>query len=214
MRASSMQAGHTQYAQAAAPRQVDLRNLNFVVSGAIPLYVGPGVTHTTLVRSTFSGHASATAIYLDAESGWNEIRDNRFSVTTERRELIAVDGSRNNRIVGNTFENPINGGIFVYRNCGEGGVIRHQRPQDNLIAGNVFDYRRSPKAKKPAIWLGSRGGKQRYCFHDPAHRFGSSADPGDFARNNLVEDNRFVDGDGRLIRNGDPTNVVRGNRFD
>jgi hypothetical protein len=214
MRASSLRPEHNKYARDSAPRKVQLRHITFVAAGSIPLYIGPGVTYASVSDSTFTGKASATAIYLDAESGWNEVRDNLFSLSSEKRELIAIDGSRNNRIVGNVFENPVNGGIFIYRNCGEAGVIRHQRPQYNLIADNVFDYRKSSKTKKPAVWLGSRGGKQRYCFHDPAHRFGSSADPGDFARNNIVEDNRVLGGGPRLIRNGDPTNMVRGNRFD
>jgi hypothetical protein len=214
MRASSLRPDHIKYARDSAPRNVSLRHITFVAAGSIPLYVGPGVTHASVSNSTFRGQASATAIYLDAESGWNEVRDNRFSLASEKRELIAIDGSRNNRIVGNVFENPVNGGIFIYRNCGEAGVIRHQKPQYNLIADNVFEYRKSSKTRKPAIWLGSRGGKQRYCFHDPERQFGSSADSGDFARNNIVEDNRVVGGGRRLIRNGDPTNVVRGNRFD
>jgi hypothetical protein len=214
MKASSMTPGHTQFAQAAAPSRTSLLNLTINAPQGIPLYIGPGVTGTTLANSRLTGRTTSTAVYIDAESAGNSIVDNVFSIRTEKRELIAIDGSARNEITGNVFNDPVNGGIYLYRNCGEGGVIRHQAPNFNMIADNTFNYAADAGRAKPAVWLGSRAGRQRYCFSDPARRFGSSESPMDFARKNTVEGNLLVGGGPGLIRNDDKDNVVRDNRGD
>lgn len=210
MKASSRNPDHTALAQAAAPKGTILDNLTIIAPRGIPLYIGPGVTRTTFENSRLKGRSSGTAIYLDAESARNTIRRNTFDITTEKRELIAVDGSTRNTIVGNRFHDPVNGGIFLYRNCGEGGVIRHQTPNFNVISDNSFIYREKA-ARKPAVWLNSRKGKQKYCFIDPRYRFGSSKSPLDYARKNVVSLNRIVGGGANGIRNDDPSNEIYGN---
>jgi len=210
MKASSRKADHTKFAQAAAPKRTTFDNLTILAPGGIPLYVGPGATGTRLLNSHLTGQSTGTAIYLDAESGRSQIRGNIFDLTTKSRELIAIDGSTRNQIVGNTFNNPVNGGIFAYRNCGEGGVIRHQTPNFNVISENRFVYN-SGAIKKPAVWLNSRNGKQRYCFIDPRYNFGSSKNSRDFARKNVVSMNEIVGGDLRLIQNNDASNEIYGN---
>ncbi len=210
MKASSFNANHTAFAQASAPKNVRLENMTIKAPDGIPLYLGPGVTKAALVNSTIDGKSTSVGIYLDAESANNTIRDNVFRIVTEKRELIAVDGSAGNTIANNTFERADNGGIFVYRNCGEGGVIRHQKPQFNQITGNTFRYGSSFGAK-PAVWLNSRNGNSRYCFLDPAHPYGSSVSNLDFAQKNVVRNNRLGGGPESLIRNDDPSNEVGGN---
>lgn len=210
MKASSFNANHTAFAQASAPKNVRLENLTITAPDGIPLYVGPGVTKAALVNSRIDGKSTSVGIYLDAESANNTIRDNVFRITTEKRELIAIDGSAGNSIANNTFEHADNGGIFVYRNCGEGGVIRHQKPQFNQITGNTFRYGPSFDAK-PAVWLNSRNGNSKYCFVDPAHPYGSSASNLDFAQRNVVRNNKLEGGSDRLIRNDDPSNEIGGN---
>ncbi len=206
---SSLTPAHTVRAQASAPARVTLDRLTFRADGRIPLYLGPGVTGLTLGGSTFTGTSNGTAVYLDAESAGNTLSANTFAVKTKSREQIAIDGSARNVITGNIFENPINGGIFLYRNCGEGGTIRHQTPQHNRISGNIFRYESS--GAKPAIWLNSRNGWSWYCFVDPARPFGSSLSPLDFAQFNTVTGNRLEGGDASLIRNSDENNVIEGN---
>ncbi|PKA39949.1 hypothetical protein CWR43_30230 [Rhizobium sullae] len=206
-----MRPDHTEFAQASAPKRTSFLNVSIIASGGAPLYIGPGVTWTTLANSKLSGNTSGTAIYIDAESGRNSIINNVFSIKTRSRELIAIDGSTRNEITGNTFEDPVNGGIFLYRNCGEGGVIRHQRPDFNVIANNKFIYAGDGAKAKPAVWLGSRGGKQKFCFSDPQHPFGSSLSPMDFAQKNTVESNRLVGGNPQLIRSSDQSNIIRNN---
>ncbi len=210
MKESSRHPDHTEFAQAAAPKRTTFENLTILAPNGISLYVGPGSTWTTLVNSRLEGQSRGTAIYLDAESGRSVIKDNIFDVVTKSREQIAIDGSTRNEIVGNTFYDPVNGGIFAYRNCGEGGVIRHQTPNFNTISDNSFVYS-SRDIKKPAVWLNSRNGKQRHCFIDPRYDFGSSKSSLDFARKNIVSMNRIVGGDLGLIRNNDASNEIYDN---
>ena len=210
MKMSSRHPEHTKFAQSVAPKRTTFDNMTIVAPHGISLYVGPGVTGTKLRNSLLKGTSVGTVIYLDAESGRNIIADNVFDVKTERRELIAIDGSARNEIVRNIFHDPVNGGVFVYRNCGEGGVIRHQRPILNIISKNKFVYVGKNKSK-PAVWLNSRNGKQKYCFLDYRYRFGSSESPLDFAQNNIVSMNRIVGGNLGLIRNNDASNDIYGN---
>ncbi len=210
VRRSSLQAGHTQRARAAAPSGITLSNIILVANGGIPLYAAPGVTGLTLENSRITGTSASTAIYLDAESGGNRIIGNLFTVRTAKREMIAVDGSADNRIQNNVFDNPVTGGIFLYRNCGEGGTIRHQAPERNLITGNTFRYENFWGAR-PAVWLGSRQGARSYCFLSPDHPFGSSLSPLDFARHNIVTGNHPAGGPPELILDHDRENIVSGN---
>ena len=196
--ASSKQLGHTERAQAAAPSQINLYNLSITGKGRIPLYIAPGVTKVSLVDSTINGRSDSVALYLDAESGFNVIRNNVFDIDGASREIIAVDGSANNQFLTNTIKQAPNGGIYLYRNCGEGGTVRHQAPQNNFIAGNSFDLTNLSWSAY-GIWLGSRNGGRLYCNDDAGLPFGSSKDNGDFADNNTVRDNTFT-GSARTIR--------------
>ena len=184
--ASSRTAGHTQAAQSAAPIRVTLDRIRFEGVGTIPLYIGPGVTRTTVTRSRFTGRSTATAVYLDAESAGALIQDNDFDIRTGR-ELIAVDGSGANRVVGNRLALHGKGGVFLYRNCGEDGVIRHQTPSYNQITDNLFTG--AGWLRPRAVVIGSREGGRRYCGDDRGWPFGSSADDGDGATGNLTARN-------------------------
>jgi hypothetical protein len=205
---SSMNADHTAFAQASAPQGTTLRNVEIRVDSRTALYAGPGVTNTSLLNSKVEGTTTSVAVYLDAESAGAKIKGNTFDIGASRRELIAIDGSARNQIEKNRFNAAANGGIFLYRNCGEGGTIRHQTPQFNRIEGNTFDMQGS---KKPAVWLNSRNGNRNYCFQDPQHPFGSSLTPLDLAKHNVVEDNRVLGEHGDGVRNDDPTNRIENN---
>lgn len=187
LRRSSRTPGHTVAAQAAAPSHVVLTRLVFMGTGSIPLYIGPGTTATTVTGARFAGWSNSSAVYLDAESAGNLIANSVFAIRTAR-EQIAVDGSARNRITGSRFDVAGRGGVFLYRNCGEDGVIRHQTPSDNRISGNVFTG--ADWLRPRAVVVGSREGRRRYCAADRGWAFGSSADDGDHATGNLVSDNR------------------------
>lgn len=188
LRRSSQTEGHALAAQQAAPTRIELTRLDIQATGSIPVYVGPGATAVTLSESRISGRSVSVGVYLDAESRGNVIRRNVFDLVTAR-EQVAVDGSAFNRISGNRFNLRGRGGIFLYRNCGEDGVIRHQTPSDNQITDNVFSGVNWLRPR--TIVIGSRNGGRRYCGDDRGFPFGSSADDGDNAERNAVARNRI-----------------------
>ncbi|WP_427790950.1 right-handed parallel beta-helix repeat-containing protein [Brevundimonas diminuta] len=183
LRASSRTADHTRTAQAAAPSHITLDEVAIRGTGSIPLYVGPGVTGLSLTRSTLEGRSVATALYLDAESADNRIEDNLFRTGTQR-EMIAIDGSARNRITGNRFELGGRPGVFLYRNCGERGVIRHQTPSFNTITNNVFT---GANPLRPRLVVeNARQGRRSYCDDDRGYPWGSSIDDKDGGSSNIV----------------------------
>ena len=211
---SSHKAGHTERAQAAAPSNVLISNMKIESVNRIPVYLAPGVTRVTVENSEFIGTTDSTVIYLDAESAYNTIYNNTFDVSgnfTLRqfriREVIAVDGSAHNTISGNKFKTAVGGGVYLYRNCGEGGTVRHQSPQHNLIENNDFNLS-GLHINHYGIWLGARNGNRFYCNADEGHKFGSSVNDRDFANNNIIRDNKFSGSD-RTIKNDGENNVIK-----
>lgn len=189
VKASSISQGHTQRVVQAAPSNIILDNLTLLAGNSNMLYLAPGVNQVTVKNSKFKGQAGSLAIYLDAESQYNRIENNIFDVQTPSRELIAVDGSAHNVISGNQFIHPKHGAIYLYRNCGEGGTIRHQTPSYNLITHNSFKLNKP--LKQPMIWLGSRNGNRNYCDLDQGYAFGSSQSDLDYAEHNEVKQNQL-----------------------
>lgn len=187
LRASSQRPDHTAAAQAAAPSHVTLSEVTLVATGSIPLYIGSGATWVSVDRSRFTGASTAVAVYLDAESADNRITDSDFDIVTGR-EQIAVDGSSRNRITGNRFALGGRGGVFLYRNCGERGVVRHQTPSFNVISDNAFAG--AARLRPRLVVVGAREGRRSYCGDDAGLPFGSSVDDGDHAEGNLVARNR------------------------
>lgn len=206
VRASSHHEGHTRRAQDAAPTRILISGVEIEAAHRIPLYLAPGVTGVTFEKSRITGWGASTAIYLDCESAGNVIAGNTLAMRAAR-EVIAVDGSADNRIEGNRFENIAYGAIFLYRNCGEGGTVRHQTPHGNVIRGNRFDTR-TLGLLHPAIHLGSRNGRRQYCDADAGHPFGSSVDDGDHADDNTVAGNVFEPATSRDVRDDGSGNVV------
>lgn len=188
VRDSNRSRGHTRRAQDAAPTRLVFDGVEFVSVGRPALYLGPGVTETMVRRSRFSGRSRSVAVYFDAESARNQILDSVFALSAGR-EAVAIDGSADNVIRGNRFERMTRGGIFLYRNCGEGGTVRHQAPKRNRLESNVFA---AGGAQAPAIWLGSRQGGRRYCNDDRGFGFGSSVNDRDEATDNVVVGNEIV----------------------
>ncbi|WP_428150777.1 right-handed parallel beta-helix repeat-containing protein [Brevundimonas sp.] len=186
LRASSRMTGHTAATQTVAPSGLTLDEVAFVATGSIPLYIGPGVTGVRMTGGGFRGRSVSTAVYLDAESAGAVIRNAAFDIRTGR-EQIAIDGSARNRIENNRFQLGGRGGVFLYRNCGEDGVIRHQTPSNNAITGNRFQG--AAWLRPRPVVVGSREGRSRYCGDDAGYPFGSSIDDRDRATRNVVRDN-------------------------
>jgi len=207
---SSLSLGHTERAQAAAPANIKFSNVIFETSdGMTLLYIAPGTTYVTVENSTFSGinTGSGPIVYMDAESGHNIFRNNIFSARSTR-EVIACDGSAYNLIEENDFNMITKGGIYLYRNCGEGGTVRHQTPNHNTIRNNSFNLSNLIYGNY-GIWLGSRNGNKSYCEDDAGYSFGSSIDNRDFANDNIVNSNSFSGGSASTqIKNDGENNQI------
>ncbi len=198
-RKETVNSKHPQRVRNNAPKNIHLEKLIITGVGRNPLYFSPGVTYSKLINSEIKGKSDVVGMYLDTESAYNTIKNNFIHVATPRegfvekeksRPQLAIDGSSRNKIINNTFAELYNGGIYLYRNCGEGGTIRHTPPEHNTIVNNVFIYKRYKK-DKPAIYLGSRDGNKNYCDDDKGWAFGSSASNKDFARYNVIMQNQF-----------------------
>lgn len=212
--ASSRSYGHTTRARENAPSKIALDDLGIVGTGSIPVYFAPGVNHSSLTNSHVSGTSVSVAIYLDAESHANRFDGNVIAVDTEKREVFAVDASSYNSITNNNFSGLDNGGIYLYRNCGEGGTIRHTTPSHNDLSDNFFYYK-NYDGSNPSVLLGSRDGKRGYCDDDEGLLMGSSASDHDHARFNTVTNNEIMGRDvSDMIREGNESNhsnVIEGN---
>ncbi len=199
---SSRTSTHVARVRSNAPRKIILDALTITGTGRNPVYFSAGVTRSKLINSEVKGVSNAVAIYLEAESSNNIIKNNSIHVSTKNhvfeswdRPLIAIDGSSHNKIINNHFSNLSHGGIYLYRNCGESGVIRHTAPEWNHIINNRFYYNRYT-GKNPAVHLSShdRGLFQQtfgFCDDDAGYPYGSSVSDKDYARYNKVMQNQF-----------------------
>jgi parallel beta-helix repeat protein len=173
--------------RAQAPTGVIIENCSIKASGRIPLYIGPGVTFTTIRNVHIYGQSDSTMVYLGAETHGTIIEGSTIDSTDGNREAIAIDSSDHNRISGNTIKHS-DGGIYLYRNCGEKGTIRHTTSSYNEISKNNF------VGGDMAIWVGSREGNRCYCQDDKGYPYGSSISDMDHARQNIVQGNNLGDG--------------------
>ena len=196
MRESSRNPDHVIRCREAAPSNITFENIQIFGNGRIPFYVAPGATNIRLYNSYISGYSNATAIYLGAETANVEISNNIID-TKVKRELLAIDASEKNIIRNNKFNNVQYGGIFLYRNSGEGGTIRYTSPSDNVIENNIFEYKFPYNLLKfiiPTIWVGSRSRFMQYFYayrnDDAGYPFGSSITNCDLAERNIIVNNK------------------------
>jgi parallel beta-helix repeat protein len=186
---------------------------SFKNSLGVGAFIDGYVSGVTLRRLHIEGAGSA-GIYLEAGSRGNIIENSRivnngysengpdgqmfkfaglhFWFWGSGREGLAVDGSRNNRIVNNYFSGNSAGAIFLYRNCGE---YQHKKPErwfdrrygadNNFIAGNQI------VSEDTGIWVAARMGKNTLPMQcsDPAYFPGFVLDR---ARGNTIRGNRFT----------------------
>ncbi len=184
-------ANAVQTLRAQAPDNITFDNIEVTTTSRVGIYVRRGVKRFKLKNSYLGGTSSAPALYLGAESTGAVITDNYFWMRGNQsdREQLAVDASDYNQIKRNTFKGLHRGGIYLYRNCGEGGEIRHTTPSHNEIEDNDFYYENYSGSNK-AVDVGSRGGTQGYCNQDDGYPYGSSASDLDHATFNTVAYNR------------------------
>ena len=153
-------------------------------SVGVGAYVDGYVNDVTLRRLRITG-AGSTGIYLEAGSRHNTVADNvihdngfkeagptgqlevigglQFRYWGTGREGLAIDGSYQNHVVGNSFEGNSAGGIFLYTNCGEYVTSnparwfqRRTHADDNLVEQNTFT------GGTHGVWVGARMGENTY----------------------------------------------------
>jgi hypothetical protein len=214
---------HVQRVRMNAPRNIVFDGITITGVGRNPFYFSPGVTYSKLINSEVKGKSDAVGIYLDAESAYNTIENSYVHVETKEDRLnliptlpsrgwpqMAVDGSSWNTINNNRFASLRNGGIYLYRNCGEKGTIRITPPEHNTITNNFFYYKKYT-GHKPAIYLGSRDyGRAKdivgHCGDDRGRSYGSSRSNEDYARHNIIKNNKLSK---RQIANAGPSGFPR-----
>lgn len=176
-----------------------------------------GYVSDTIIRDNVIEGTGSTGIYLETGSRrtlveHNVIHDNgfrengpmgqidefgglRFRWWGIGREGLAIDGSYENVVIGNSFEGNSHGGILLYTNCGEfpdSGVWFDRRwPSDrNLIEGNTFT------GGLNGIWVGQRMAENTLPMEctKPAFLEGLLLRvTRDYAADNDVVGNTFVD---------------------
>lgn len=191
MKSMSRTSNFVNTVRAQSPTNIRLDGV-FISAMGTPLYIYPGSTYVTVESSEITGAGDGPGIYLDHESAYNYIHNNYIHYASSNREQIAIDGSERNRIVDNYFLELDDGGIYLYRNCGERGVIRHTTPSYNEIVNNIFYYDEYT-GPNPSIDIGSRNGTSTgagYCGDDQGWPYGSSVDNLDYAQYNTVVQNQ------------------------
>ena len=201
-KSSRRDANHPSRLRSSAPTRVRLENISITAIKRTPLYVGPGVTHVMMTDSDIGGDAIRTALYLDTESAYNTFRDNSFYVKIfdeypwgENRigPQISIDGSSRNRFINNRLSGLNGGGFFLFRNCGEGGTVRHTAPVHNQFINNVFYYNQYD-GFQPSVYLGRPSDHFfdiGFCDEDDGYPWGSSASNDPHAQHNVVMQNQI-----------------------
>jgi parallel beta-helix repeat protein len=193
-----------------APTDITFDNIKLVADTEDDiLYLHSGTNNVRFINSEISGRSNAVPIYFDAETTENVFKNNHIDVNTndaawwcraafcdDSREVMSIDSSSNNTISNNYFSGLNNGGIYLYRNCGEKGTTRHTTPSGNTIVNNIFYYNKYT-GDKPAIYIASRNGKSRkgnsdQCREDDGSEYGSGVSDYDHAQDNIVMQNQIV----------------------
>lgn len=223
-----------------SPTRITLDNLR-VHNDAITdsVYFEQGVTELTLSNSKIFHDAPGLSLYISAESGFNRIDNNEFHHSSHnKREVLALDSSEYNMITNNWFSGLRFSGIELYRNCGERGQIRYTGPRYNLIDNNIFYYSPDYSGGEPGVYIASRNGEGTRSYDcdvdagapswdiahvDPSWGWdaeweSSSTVDYDYARHNMVVNNRFCNRDPVdevEVRNAsfNSSNVVEGNQM-
>jgi hypothetical protein len=192
---------------------VTLRDLDIAGSGSVGIYLEAGSKGNVVERNHIheNGYKDTYGEGVPFDFGGTQ-----FRYHSTGREGLAIDGSRDNVVRDNLFEQNANGALFLYKNCGEYATERPDgwwhRPygaDGNLIEGNRF-------VNEPdGVWVGSRMSENQFFMDcsDPTYIDGPvTAVHLDRAQGNTIRDNDF-----EQVRHGvrveDDGTVVEGNRF-
>ncbi|WP_299491774.1 hypothetical protein [uncultured Shewanella sp.] len=151
---------HTKRANLAAPHRISLKNINIEGLYRPTLYLSEGVNHVTLEHSNLQGVSNTVALYLDAESNFNNINNNTIHVNTQQ-QLMSLNGSAHNVIKNNHLTLNDNGGIYLFHRCDQENPLLHQSTSLNQIEANYFTLEHI--SNHPSINLNARRGEQNNC---------------------------------------------------
>jgi hypothetical protein len=192
---------------------VTLRDLEIAGAGGVGIYLEAG-SQGNVVEGNLIHRNGYDDVYGDGVPF--VLGGHEFRYHSTGREGLAIDGSRHNVVRGNTFGLNANGGIMLYKNCGEYATERPQqhwtRPygaDGNLIEANTF------LAERHGVWVGSRMAENQYFMDcsDPAYLDeGITRYHVDRAQGNVVRGNDF-----RYVPHGvrveDDATTVEANTF-
>ncbi len=208
---------------------------SFTDTYGVGLYVDGYVTGVSVTHDTIR-NAGSSGIYLETGSRETTVAHNLLLHNGYRengpggqaftfagidlwfwgvgREGVSVDGSYANTIRDNVFWNDSNGGVLLYKNCGEYPdreryFERRYPSDDNLITGNLFADERN------GVWVGSRMAENTLPMDctDPAYIDTTLQRVVlDHAKRNTVSDNIFQNVT-YGVRVEDDDNRVVGNHF-
>ncbi|NRD71776.1 right-handed parallel beta-helix repeat-containing protein [Shewanella sp. VB17] len=190
--ASSHKPGHVNRLRSTAPYHTRIINSTITSDKRTHLYIATGASNTLVDSVKFRGYSDSVSLYLGAETTRTTIKNSYF-YAGGGREKVAIDASNFNVLEGNYFSGINNGGIYLYRNCGEGGTIRYTTPSHNTIRYNKFYYNKY-KGSNKAISMSSRDGNRSYCDDDGRYKIpnSSSTNNRDFAVSNVIFLNQFL----------------------
>ena len=174
------------------------------------MYLGNFSRDVTLERVRIDG-TERIALYSEAGTHRLSVTDSSFT-NNRTREAVALDSTYDSEIVDSTIAHNREGGIFVYRNCGElkgtvCPVVRSTAPNGNRFRGNRFVANGDVD-----LQIASRQGRNHnegWC----ESLDGRQGQFTDTVEDNTVEDNVFVCRDGTALAIKDGPNLARGNRI-
>lgn len=219
-------------------KRIDLRNSRVLAARGRGVLVDAYVGDVRL-RDLEVAHSGGVGIYLEAGSGDNRILRNHihdngygdvdpvdgtplaigdveFRYVSTGREGLAIDGSRNNHVSRNLFENNSYGAIFLYKNCGEYVTERPDQWWSRRFGADGNRIRRNVIVGEPhGVWVGSRMSQNQIFLDcsDPSYVGNQLVRVHeDFAKNNRIQNNTFVDVQ-VAVRVEDDGTVVERNRI-
>lgn len=196
------------------PRKISIINTKIKDSKSSAIYVDDYVS-SVLIDGVEISNTDAMAIYLEHSSIKTTIRNSLISNAgrVHKREAISIDSSSENLIENNKIKDSPNGGIFLYRNCGERyyedetQVIRKMPASKNVIKFNIID------GSRYGVWIASRQSRNQENIGCGIGYFAENKYAIDDSKFNSVEKNKIKNADiGVLVE--DSFNIVNNNEFD
>ncbi len=205
-----------------SPHHITLQGVSVADTTRVGIFLDDYVSQVRIVASSVTGAASS-GIYLEHSSRGNEVVGStitgngygsfpNYRFGASRREGISIDSSAHNLVQGNHIAGNAAGGIFLYKNCQEhvhskpDSVPRWQHASYNVIRGNVIED------EQVGVWIAARQSRDLSSWDCGDPPYLGASHYLDYARHNLVSDNRFE----RVatgVRVEDDDNTVSGNSF-